>query len=163
MYLFCLFWSFRATPVSYGGSQATDPVGTVVTSLCQSHSNTGSKLRLQPTPQLMSEPRQRGIRAASATYATAHSNAGSLTHWARAGIEPATSWFLVGFVNHCATTGTPTMFNFNSIFFIFRSSDLIFFVKSAHSFFPSLIFFFLAKFDKIKRRQRQFHSHGWIF
>ena len=21
--------------------------------------------------------------------------------------EPATSWFLVGFVNHCATTGTP--------------------------------------------------------
>ena len=22
-------------------------------------------------------------------------------------IEPATSWFLVGFVNHCATTGTP--------------------------------------------------------
>ena len=23
-------------------------------------------------------------------------------------MEPATSWFLVGFVNHCATTGTPT-------------------------------------------------------
>ena len=22
-------------------------------------------------------------------------------------MEPATSWFLVGFVNHCATTGTP--------------------------------------------------------
>ena len=24
------------------------------------------------------------------------------------GIEPATSWFLVGFVNHCATMGTPS-------------------------------------------------------
>src|SRR5512137_2236721 len=59
----------------------------------------------RPTP----EPQQRGIRAASATYTTAHGNAGSLTHRARAGTEPATSWFLVGFVNHCATTGTPTL------------------------------------------------------
>ena len=45
----------------------------------------------RPTP----EPQQRGIRAASATYTTA----GSLTHWARPGIEPATSWFLVGFIS----------------------------------------------------------------
>jgi len=57
----------------------------------------------QPTP----EPQQRGIQATSATYTTAHGNAGSLTHWARPGIEPSTSWFLVGFVNHWATTGTP--------------------------------------------------------
>ena len=35
----------------------------------------------------------------SATYTTAHGNAGSLTHWARPGIEPATSWFLVRFVS----------------------------------------------------------------
>ena len=42
----------------------------------------------------------------SATFATAHGNAGSLTYWARPGSEPATSWFLVGFVNHCATMGT---------------------------------------------------------
>ena len=48
----------------------------------------------RPTPQ------QHGIRAASVTYPTAHSNARSLTHGARPGIEPATSWFLVGFVNH---------------------------------------------------------------
>ena len=27
----------------------------------------------------------------------------------RLGIEPATSWFLVGFINHWATTGTPTI------------------------------------------------------
>ena len=33
------------------------------------------------------------------TYTTAHGNAGSLTHWARPGIEPATSWFPVGFVS----------------------------------------------------------------
>ena len=35
----------------------------------------------------------------SVTYTTAHSNAGSLTHWARPGIEPKTSWFLVGFIS----------------------------------------------------------------
>jgi len=40
-------------------------------------------------------------------YTTAHGNAGSLTHGARPGIEPRTSWFLVGFVNHCAKTRTP--------------------------------------------------------
>ena len=30
---------------------------------------------------------------------TAHSSAGSLTHRVRPGIEPATSWFLVGFIS----------------------------------------------------------------
>ena len=33
------------------------------------------------------------------TYTTAHGNAGSLTHWARPGIKPPTSRFLVGFVS----------------------------------------------------------------
>ena len=47
---------------------------------------------------------------------TLHSNAGSLTHWARPGIEPSTSWFLVGFVNHWATMGTP-LFLFLIFFF----------------------------------------------
>ena len=56
-----------------------------------------------PTP----EPQQLGIQASSATYTTAHGNARSLTHWARPGIELVTSWFLVGFVNHWATMGTP--------------------------------------------------------
>ena len=32
-------------------------------------------------------------------YTTAHGNARSLTHGARSGIEPTTSWFLVGFVS----------------------------------------------------------------
>ena len=37
-------------------------------------------------------------QAASVTYTTAHGNARSLTHWAGAGIEPASSWLLVRFV-----------------------------------------------------------------
>ena len=36
-------------------------------------------------------PQQYQIQATSATYATAYSNAGSLTHWARPGIKPASS------------------------------------------------------------------------
>ena len=58
----------------------------------------------------MPEPQQHGIRAASATHTTAHGDTGSLTRWAMPGIEPATSWFVVGFINHCATKGTPEGF-----------------------------------------------------
>ena len=71
-------------------SQARGRIGAVAASLCQGHSNSG-------------------IRAVSATYTTAHGNAGSLTHGARPGIEPETSWLPVRFVNHCATTGTPSL------------------------------------------------------
>ena len=35
----------------------------------------------------------------SVTHTTAHGNAGSLTHWARPGIKPTTSWFLNGFIS----------------------------------------------------------------
>ena len=42
----------------------------------------------QPTPQ----PQQRGIQATSVTYTAAHGNARSLTHWARPGMEPTSSW-----------------------------------------------------------------------
>jgi len=86
-FFFCLF--SRATPTAYGGSQARGLIGAVATSLHHSHSNAGSE------------------RAVSVTYTTAHGSVEPLTHWARPGIEPATSWFLVGFVNHGATTGTP--------------------------------------------------------
>ena len=47
----------------------------------------------------MPEPQQRGIGVASATYTTAHRNARYLTHWVRLEIEPAISWFLVGFIS----------------------------------------------------------------
>ena len=33
------------------------------------------------------------------TYTTAHGNTGSLTHWARPGVEPPNLWLLVGFVS----------------------------------------------------------------
>ena len=50
-YFFCLML-FRAALVAYGGSQARGLIGAVATSLPQSHSNAGSKPRLQPTPVL---------------------------------------------------------------------------------------------------------------
>ena len=47
-----------------------------------------------PTP----EPEQLGIWAASVTYTTAQGNTGSIAHWPRPGIEPASSGILVRFV-----------------------------------------------------------------
>ena len=41
---------------------------------------------------------QHRIWATSAIYITAHSSAGSLTHWGRPGIRPASSWIVVRFV-----------------------------------------------------------------
>ena len=55
----------------------------------------------------------------SATYTTADGNAGSLTHWARPGNEPATSWFPVGFANHWATMGTPRLSFLKKFFFYY--------------------------------------------
>ena len=85
----CFFFVFsRAAPVAHGGSQARGSH--------QSYSHWST-----PGPQ------QHQFQAASASYTTAHGNAGSLIHWARPRIEPTTSWFLVRFVNHWATMGTP--------------------------------------------------------
>ena len=47
------------------------------------------------------------IGATTASLHHSHSNTGSLTHWVRPGIKPVSSWMLVRFVNHWATTGTP--------------------------------------------------------
>ena len=71
----------------------------------------------QPRPQ----PQQWGIRAVSMSYTTAHGNAGSSTHWERPGIEPVSSRILVGFVNHWATTVTPS---FLFLFFLFLGLQL---------------------------------------
>ena len=49
----------------------------------------------RPTPQ----PQQGGIWAMSATYTIACAHTGSLTHWARPGIEPVPSWMLVRFIS----------------------------------------------------------------
>ena len=76
---FCLFvyLVFRATCAAYGSYQAR---------------RSNRSYSCQSTPQ----PQKCRIRAASATCTAAHGNAGSLTHWARPGIEPASSWILVG-------------------------------------------------------------------
>ena len=44
---------FRAAPVAYGGSQARSLIRAAAAGLQHKHSHTGSKPRLQPTPQLM--------------------------------------------------------------------------------------------------------------
>ena len=49
---------------------------------------------IRTTPQ----PQPCGIWATSATYIRAPGNTRSLTHWARPGIKPTSSWILVGFV-----------------------------------------------------------------
>ena len=56
----------------------------------------------QPTPY----PQQCQIQAMSITYATACGNMGSLTPRVRPGIKPLSSWILVRFLTHWATTGT---------------------------------------------------------
>ena len=53
---FFFFGLFRAAPTTYGGSQARDRMGAVAAGLHHSHSNAGSELRLQPTPQLTATP-----------------------------------------------------------------------------------------------------------
>ena len=44
------------------------------------------------------QPQQHQIQAMSANYTATHSNSRSLNHWARPGIEPASSWILLGFI-----------------------------------------------------------------
>ena len=55
---------------------------------------------------------QHEIQAKSAAYTRAHSNAGYLTHWARPGDKPISTWTIVRFVTYWATTGTPDCFHF---------------------------------------------------
>ena len=47
----------------------------------------------------MPHPQQLRVWATPATYITALGNTGSLTHWARPGIEPASSWMPVRFIS----------------------------------------------------------------
>ena len=63
-----------------------------------------------------------GTKLGLGTYTTAHSNAGSLTHWARPGIEPVSSWILIGFINHWALTGTPKVHFWSAIFSSYKMS-----------------------------------------
>ena len=87
---------FRATPVTCGCSLAKSRVRVAAASLHDS-------------------PQKHQNQATSASYTAACGNARSLTHWARWGIKPASSWILVGFLSHWATTGTPPFCFPNSI------------------------------------------------
>ena len=84
---------FRASPAAYGSSQARG----------QSRS-----CGCLPMPQLQ----QCQIWATSVTYTEACSNARSLTHWMRAGIEPVSSWILVGFLTSRSIMGKVPIFIF---------------------------------------------------
>ena len=53
---FCLFSSSWASLTAYGGSQARGLIRAVAIGLSQSHSNEGSELCLQLTPQLPATP-----------------------------------------------------------------------------------------------------------
>ena len=55
-FFFPRFAFSRAAPTACGGSQARDLIGAAATGLHQSHSNVGSELCLQPTPQLTATP-----------------------------------------------------------------------------------------------------------
>ena len=122
LFIFGFFVISRATLVAYGGSRAR-----------------GSKRSCshRPTPQ----PQQREIRPASATYTTAHGNAGPLTHWARPGIEPATLWFPVGLVNHCTMTGIPQCYLFRGAFLSTLTGASLFWLLSGYIIFS----FFLSE------------------
>ena len=52
MKTFFLFVCFRAAPAACGSSQAKGQIRAVAAGLHHGYSNTGSKLSLQPTPQV---------------------------------------------------------------------------------------------------------------
>ena len=89
MFLLYIYLLFSATPMAYGVSQARGRIGAIVT---------------------------QGLSCVCGLH-TAHDNAGSLTHWARPGIVPASSWMLVRFVDCWAMTGTP-VFIFNAVMYV---------------------------------------------
>ena len=88
---FLSFLLFKPIPEAYGSCQARGQIGVTAASLRHSHSNVGSELSLQPTPQL----RQCWIP----------------DPLSKPGVEPASSWILVGFVSSAP--------QWHSIFFFF--------------------------------------------
>ena len=87
---FFFFFFFLASSEACGSSQARGWVGAIVTRLC--HSDIRSEPDLQSTPQLTA------IQQYSSQLTP-----DTLTHWARPGIEPDTSWILCCWI----TMGTP--------------------------------------------------------
>ena len=101
IFCFC-FCVFRVPPSAYGSSQARGQIWATA------------------------QPQQHQMGAESVTYTPAHGNTGSLIHWARPGIESASSWILIRFCFHWATAGSPKWgLLFLSFFsFLFRASPM---------------------------------------
>ena len=83
------FFFFTAAPVAYRSFQARGQIS------CS----------CWPQPQ----PQPHQIHATFVTCTAACSNTGSLTHWARLGIKPTSSWIVFEFLTHWGTRGTPTV------------------------------------------------------
>ena len=94
------------------------------------------------------------------TYTTAHGNAGSLTHWARPRIKHATSQFLVVFVNHWATTGTPQDFQFLSLLLSGVEYILRIFPRECTREAKFVRHYFLLCFYLVDNLARP-RTHGW--
>ena len=77
-----------------------------------------ARVWIRATAAGLHHTQQPRIQAESATYTTAHGRTRSLTHWARPGTEPASSWILVGFCFCCTIMGTPTTIIFDCNRFI---------------------------------------------
>ena len=74
-----------------------------------------SLLLFRATPMAYGSSQARSwIRTTVASLHHSHSNAGSLAHWARPGIQPASSWILVWIRFCCATVGTPKFSHFSN-------------------------------------------------
>ena len=94
--------------MAHGNSQARGRIGATAADLHHSH-------------------KQQGICAVSATCTTAHGNARSLTHRVGPGIEPVSSWILVGFVTTKPQQELlPRNFykNFADLFVFYKKIDL---------------------------------------
>ena len=78
---FCLFVLFRATPTAYGSFKARGRIEAIAAY------TTATAMSQQCQPQ-----------ASSANCTVALGNTRSLTHWARLGIKPMSSWTLVRFI-----------------------------------------------------------------
>ena len=92
----------------------------------------------RPKPQ----PQQLSIWALSVTHTPGHGITGSLTHWARPGIEPASSWILVGFVISELQWNSWSAFLFIESFKLLVCSDLFFHVFCCFFQVNSLAFVF---------------------
>ena len=87
----------------------------------------------------------------SANYTTAHGNTGSLTHWARPGIESASSWILVRFLS---SEPQQELSTFNLYFTFGKFMFLCFTFTFVHHFSIWIIYFCIVLYMCVTRRQR---------